>query len=312
MADTSPVTRAQLAVGIVAGIGAGMMFGADFLAGQVLKDFTALEFYVGRAFAFGCASFFFLRPALRAFLSFSVRDRLLCVALNAAGFWLYSLLQFWSVKHGNAVVTTIVIGTMPATIALFSKKLSDLGGLFLLGLGVILAGLVVLNAADIGGLFNDSFKVFILPFICLALWTWYAVANARFLQRQKQLSRTDMVSIMGIMSMAIMCAAGALLVDIPRILHHPQLGTYALWAVILGVGSSWIGFWLWNLCARYCPPSVSGPLLVSETMFGLLYTFLWQQRLPKMTEGVAILLFAIGALMVVYAELRADEKVNAP
>jgi drug/metabolite transporter (DMT)-like permease len=299
-------------MGILAGIGAGMLFGSDFLPAQILKDFSSLEFYVGRAFFFGLFSLFFCRRAIAAFIGFSARDKFVVFALNAAGFWLYSLLLFWSIQHGSPVVTTIVVGTMPATIALASKNVKELGALFALGLGIIVAGLAVLHATSLAHLMDHGFAAWFLPFCCLALWTWYAVGNAAFVGKHPELSKTDMVSIMGVMTFVILMALGALTVDIPRILHHAQFGAYVFWTAVLGIGSSWLGFWLWNICALRCPPSISGPLLASETMFGLLYTFIYQQRLPEMSEAAAIVLFALGAVLVIYAEARTDSQGTPP
>ncbi len=301
--------NASLSIGVLAGISSGMLFGSDFLPAQILSSFTSLEFYFIRAFFFGAAGFLFIRPAFRAFRAFTMRDKLLAVALNAAGFWLYSLLLFWSIKHGNAVVSTIVVGAMPATIALASKKISDLGAPFIAGIALILAGLLTLNIASFSVISGAGFVVWILPFVCLLLWTWYAVANAGFVKRHPELSKTDMVSIMGVLSFVIMISVGACTLDIPHLVHHEQFATYALWGFISGVGSSWLGFWLWNICSKHCPPSVSGPLLVSETMFGLLYTFIYQHRLPEPNEAAAILLFGIGAVLVIRAETRAVDAI---
>lgn len=297
----------RLAVGILAGIGAGMLFGTDFVPGQILKDISSLEFYVGRAFFFGLFSLIFCRRAVPAFLAFSARDKLYALALNAAGFWLYSFMLFWSIQHGSPVVTTIVVGTMPATIALASKNLRQLGWLFVLGLAIIFAGLCVLHAGSFSHLMDHGLAAWLLPFGSLGLWTWYAVANSAFVARHPELSKTDMVSIMGLMTFAILMAMGAVMVDIPRVLHHPQFGAYVFWTAVLGIGSSWAGFWFWNICSKNCPPTVSGPLLVSETMFGLIYTFIYQQRMPSPAEASAILMFALGALLVIYAESRPSQ-----
>jgi drug/metabolite transporter (DMT)-like permease len=214
---------------------------------------------------------------------------------------------FWSIQHGSPVITTIVVGTMPATIALASKNIRQLGWLFALGLAIIFAGLCVLHAGQFSHLMDHGIAPWVLPFGCLGLWTWYAVANSHFLAQHPQLSKTDMVSIMGLMTFAILMAMAAVFVDVPHILHHPQFHEYIFWAAVLGIGSSWAGFWLWNMCSKNCPPTVSGPLLVSETMFGLIYTFIYQQRMPTPNEATAILLFALGALLVIYAESRTPE-----
>ncbi|MEZ0224585.1 MAG: DMT family transporter [Alphaproteobacteria bacterium] len=297
----------NLFIGILAGIGAGMLFGTDFVPGQILKDISSLEFYFGRAFFFGLFSLLFCRRAIAAFIGFSARDKLHALALNAAGFWLYSLMLFWSIQNGSAIVTTIVVGTMPATIALASKNIRELGLLFILGLAIIFAGLCTLHAVSFSHLMDQGAAAWLLPFLCLGLWTWYAIANSTFIARHPQLSKTDMVSIMGLMTFVILMVLGIAAIDIPHILHHPQFNAYILWTAVLGIGSSWAGFWLWNICSLRCPPTISGPLLVSETMFGLIYTFLYQQRLPTVSEAFAIFLFAIGALLVIYTESRLDD-----
>src|SRR5262245_26981551 len=222
--------QTELATGILAGIGAGMAFGTDYLPAQILKDFSALEFYVGRAFFFGLASALFCRRALAAFMTFTVREKLHVACLNAAGFWLFSLLLFWSIQRGSAVVTTLVVGCLPATIALASTKLGTLGSAFMLGIALILAGLLVLHSSALFGVMDHSLAGWLLAFCCLVLWTWYAVSNTEFLRRHPGLSKTDMVSIMGVMSFAIMLAAGAALIDFSRIAHHEQLASYLLWA----------------------------------------------------------------------------------
>jgi drug/metabolite transporter (DMT)-like permease len=304
VSGTTESGRPSLLTGVLAGIGAGMLFGTDFVPGQILKDISSVEFYFGRAFFFGAFSLLFCRRAIAALRRFSARDKLEALALNAAGFWLYSLMLFWSIQHGSAVVTTIVVGTMPATIALASKNLRQLGALFILGLAIIIAGLGVLHRSSFDHLMDYGLAAWLLPFACLGLWTWYAVSNSAFIARHPQLSKTDMVSIMGIMTFITLMVLGAATVDVSHILHHPQFDAYVLWTAVLGIGSSWGGFWFWNICSTNCPPTISGPLLVSETMFGLIYTFLYQQRMPTPAEATAILLFALGALLVIYAESR--------
>jgi drug/metabolite transporter (DMT)-like permease len=51
-----------------------------------------------------------------------------------------------------------------------------------------------------------------------------------------------------------------------------------------------IGNGLWNAASRLLPLSLSGQLIVFETLFALLYGFLHEGRWPKGLETAAILL----------------------
>jgi drug/metabolite transporter (DMT)-like permease len=299
-------TASRRTLGILCGIGAGMLWGLDFLPAQILKDYSPIEFAFGRYFFLGAASLFFAKSAIKTFLRFSPRDRLQALLLSASGFWLYYMILFWSIKYGSPVITTLVVGAMPATIALASKDIRSLGKQFIGGLLLILGGLVTLNLSSLGDIRAHGFLAWALPFGGLALWTWYGVNNSIFVKRHPDMSKTDLVSIMGLITCAVITLAGALTVDILQLFHHEHSGLYVLLAAVLGIGSSWLGFWLWNICALHCPSSISGPLLVTETMFGLLYTFIYQGRMPVPAEAASIALFCAGALMVIHAETKLE------
>ena len=293
----------NITLGILAGIGACMVWGTDFLAPQVLKNFSALEFSFGRSFFLGLTSLLFCRHAFAAFKKFTLKEKFHVFCLSAAGFWLYSWILFWSISYGNAIVTTLVIGTLPVTIALCSKKLSSLGKMFVFGIGLILAGLLTLHGASLKDALNSRLLTWLLPCTGLALWTWYGISNAAFVKKHKNLSKTDMVSMVGLITAATMITVGVFMVDIPKILHHEQFGMYVMWCAFMGIGNTWIGLWLWNMCALYCPRAVSGSLLVMETVFALLYTFIYQHRLPLPAEILAVLLFLAGAAVSVRTEM---------
>jgi drug/metabolite transporter (DMT)-like permease len=49
-----------------------------------------------------------------------------------------------------------------------------------------------------------------------------------------------------------------------------------------------MGTALWNHGARLLPPTLSGQMIVFETVFGLLYGFLFEERLPRPLEAIGI------------------------
>lgn len=74
------------------------------------------------------------------------------------------------------------------------------------------------------------------------------------------------------------------------------LGLFAM-AVATGIGSAWISAWLWNIASRLLPMALAGQLIVSETLFALLYAFLLDGRWPQAHEAAAIALVIAGVML---------------
>ena len=64
--------------------------------------------------------------------------------------------------------------------------------------------------------------------------------------------------------------------------------------LVLAVGASVIGNALWNAASRLLPLTLSGQMIIFETLFALLYGFIWEQRLPRPLELMAIAALVIG------------------
>lgn len=60
----------------------------------------------------------------------------------------------------------------------------------------------------------------------------------------------------------------------------------------------WVGALCWNIASQKLPTVILGPLIVFETLAGLLYTFLLRQSMPPLLTLSGILLLVVG---VVYA-----------
>jgi drug/metabolite transporter (DMT)-like permease len=64
----------------------------------------------------------------------------------------------------------------------------------------------------------------------------------------------------------------------------------------VALGASVIGNGLWNAASKLLPLSLSGQLIVFETLFALLYGFLHEGRWPRPLESCAIALMLAGVL----------------
>ena len=65
--------------------------------------------------------------------------------------------------------------------------------------------------------------------------------------------------------------------------------------------ATWLATILWNMASRRLPASLCGQLIVSETLFALLYSFAWDGRWPSLAQGAACVLFTLGILASVKA-----------
>jgi drug/metabolite transporter (DMT)-like permease len=88
--------------------------------------------------------------------------------------------------------------------------------------------------------------------------------------------------------------------EIPSVLfhsNHDQLMSFLLWTAVIGLGSSWIATLLWNKASQSLPTSLTGQLIVSETVFSLLYGFFYEKRLPAIWESISIVLIILGVFL---------------
>jgi drug/metabolite transporter (DMT)-like permease len=295
----------RITVGIIAGILTGMLWGIVFVVPQALPDFTPLELSLGRYFFFGLASSFTLKRTWSHFKNFPLRDKWQIFWLSAAGFWLYTILLFWAVNEAGGVLSTLVIGLLPITIPLTAKRTWKLDKFFALGLSLIFAGLLVLELEPFLARKGSGLTLRgVIPLLsCLIMWTWFGIKNTEFVQKHPE-AKVSLTNLMGLSSFIILALIGAFLVDMPRLFNHPQFVPFVMWSALIGFGSSWAANVLWNICSKNCPATISGPLVVAETTFGLLYSFLFQNRLSTGFETAAIALFGLGVFLAIRAEIR--------
>ncbi|WP_155615962.1 DMT family transporter, partial [Xanthomonas translucens] len=81
-------------------------------------------------------------------------------------------------------------------------------------------------------------------------------------------------------------------------------------AIVLGVFASVIGNACWNHASRLLPLTLVGQTIVFETVFALLYGFLWEARWPTLLETLAIACLLAGVLWCAW--LHAPAQVRKP
>jgi len=150
----------------------------------------------------------------------------------------------------------------------------------------------------------------VLTLAALALWAWYGLRNASTITERPALSPITWTALTGV---------GTLLALLPVLLVGlaagwsavPSLGLAGsnalrllVWSLILGLMSSWAATWAWSVAARQLPVSLAGQLIVSETVFALIYGATYQQRLPGWAEAFGGALLVAGVIVALRTFMR--------
>jgi drug/metabolite transporter (DMT)-like permease len=71
---------------------------------------------------------------------------------------------------------------------------------------------------------------------------------------------------------------------------------YAGLMAAIGLCSSWLGTLCWNEASQRLPTSLSGQLIVFETLAALAYAFMWNQRMPPPATLLGVALLVAGVI----------------
>jgi len=103
----------------------------------------------------------------------------------------------------------------------------------------------------------------------------------------------------------------ALLLDVVR--HAPiEWVKFAGVSVGVAILASIAGNALWNRMSRLLPLTLVGQMILFETLFALLYGFLWERRLPTPLELAAFALVVLSVVTCIAAHrkpIRATELI---
>jgi drug/metabolite transporter (DMT)-like permease len=302
--------------GVVCGLLAGAMWGMVFIVPAMLTAFSPLELALGRYTAYGAMAFVLLLPKL-AGLAHRL-DRNDCVALlrhAVSGNLVYYMLLATGVKLAGVAPTSLIIGVLPITVTLMGRH--DHGAVPLarlaLPLAVVAAGMacinvdVFLHAHQSGRPPWQTAAGLACAAGALLCWTWYAVDNARYLKANGHFSSAEWSALYGLSTgiIALAVAAVALAFRYGDVTGAAGAASGRDWGVfwtcnaLLALGASVIGNGLWNVASRRVPVTLSGQLILFETLFALLYGFIYRQAWPRPLEAAAIALLVAGVTWAV-------------
>ncbi|MDE2204716.1 MAG: DMT family transporter [Burkholderiaceae bacterium] len=297
-----------MGIGIVCALLAGAMWGMVFIAPRALPAFSPWELTLGRYLAYGAIAVVVAAPALpRIARKITRADCMALARQSCAGNLVYYVLLAFAVQLAGVAPASLIIGILPITVTVQGRR--DHGAVplsrLIWPLLVVAAGIACINV----DLFGHGAAASVRPIwqrvtgvACaagaLCSWTWYAVDNARYLQRNAHFSSNEWSALYGISTGVL----SAVLTAIALLATGTQwaAGGGRVWGVFWAVnaavalGASLIGNNLWNMASRRLPLTLSGQMIVFETLFALTYGFMYDKRWPRPLEGAAILLLIAG------------------
>jgi drug/metabolite transporter (DMT)-like permease len=301
-------------LGIGCGAAAGALWGLVFLAPELTRDFTPFQLAVARYITYGLISALLIAPRWRAIVAtLGFKEWRALLWMSFVGNLIYFCLLGTGVQLGGVAMTSVVIGFLPVTVTLIGSREHGAVPLRKLAPSLVLGTIGIVCIAmetppqmieGIPVVRDEAARVLGVAAAlgALACWTAFAVANSRWLARVQHISGHDWNLLGGVVtgSLALLCVA-------PAFLLAPIESTNEDWmrflATAAGVAltASIIGNMFWNMASRYLPMTLIGQMILFETLFALVYGFLWEQRLPTTLEIAAIVLLITSVILCVTA-----------
>ena len=306
--------------GVLCGMGAGALWGLVFLAPELIPMFNPLELTIGRYLAYGLISAALIIPRWHRLRSKIRRREWTALAwLALAGNTVYYLLLSGAVQAGGIALTSLVIGFLPVAVTIIGSRDRNAVPLRRLYPSLMLcaAGAVCIGWQALAAPASTSLLGLLCAIGALISWTTYGVGNSRWLARIDDVSSHDWNLLIGIAT----GAQSLMLIPVVFLLgaaSHSGDEWMRFLSISVGIAvfSSIVGSVLWNRMSRLLPLTMVGQMILFETLFALIYGFMWEQRLPTILEAAAFAFAVLSVISCISAHRKPDtglaENTTAP
>lgn len=316
--------------GVLYALLAGLMWGLIFVGPQVVPEYPAVLQSMGRYLALGLIALplaWLGRVRLR---QLSAQDWWVACGLTMMGNLIYYICLASAIQRTGAPVATMIIGTLPVVLPVFANLLySQRDGklswwrlspaLVLIGIGLLCVNISELNQGlpDFSGWrYGSGIALALISVVC---WAWYALRNARWLRENPdkhpmmwataQALVTLPVSLLGYIAACLWLNGQTPDFALP---FGPRPGVFIGLMIAIAVLCSWVGALCWNVASQKLPTVILGPLIVFETLAGLVYTFILRQEFPPLLTVSGIALLIVGVVIAVRAKPQKPSVVVVP
>ncbi len=320
--------------GVLYALLAGLMWGLIFVGPLLVPEYPAVLQSMGRYLALGLIALPLAWLGRARLRQLNGKDWWTALALTMMGNLIYYFCLASAIQRTGAPVSTMIIGTLPVVLPvcanlLYSQRDGKLPWRRLFPALICIAlGLVCVNVAELQHGLPDFSpwrygSGIVLALIAVVCWAWYALRNARWLRENPdkppmmwataQALVTLPLSLVGYIAACWWLQGQHLNFPLP---FGPRPAVFIALMLAIAVLCSWVGALCWNVASQRLPTVILGPLIVFETLAGLLYTFLLRQSLPPLLTLSGILLLVLGVVSAARArpekpvlqELRVEPK----
>lgn len=293
-----------MGVGVLCGMIAGALWGMVFVFPELLSAFSALQLSVGRYLAYGAMALVLVLPRIRSLHARLGRSDYVALLRHAlTGNIVYYILLSYGVQYAGVAPTSLIVGLVPLVVTLLGRN--DHGAVALrqmaAPLAIVIAGIVCINLDAFGHAKPEATALSIAIGVlgatgALLCWSWYALDNARYLKGNPRFSSAEWSALYGLATgvVALLLAPFAFLGDAGPSGQQQDWTLFWTCNAALALGASVVGNHFWNMASRRVPVTLTGQLILFETLFALLYGFIYRGSGPRLLEAAAIVLLVLG------------------
>jgi drug/metabolite transporter (DMT)-like permease len=287
---------------------AAAIWGGVIMGPSLLPEFSSVLISSVRFAMYGLISLLIALPfASRLLARLTRADVMMLLRLSLTGNVLNFALLGAAIQLCGVTAGALINGMMPIGITYLGR--ADAGSLPLgklkLPLLMVFLGIVSISLGHAtGDASQHSLWSQALGLACglsaVVSWSWFATRNSRYL-KTSQFNSSEWSTLTGIVTgfVAVIFGGVALLLFpdlVPREVESGRWMTFFWVCLYLAACGSWLANGLWNACSRRVASSLSGQLIVIETLFACVYGFIYTQRFPGIMELVSISLLVGGVV----------------
>lgn len=299
-------------VGFGCGAAAGALWGLALLAPALIQPFSPLQLATVRYLTYGLFALAALLPRWRNLtsrLTWSAWREL--IILSILGNILYYIILGTSVQLCGIAMPTLIVGFLPVTVTVVGA-LEDgavplrhlIPSILLSTAGISCIAWQGFHMANHSAAGHSALSLGLglaCAVIALISWSAYTIRNARWLnQANPPTSEHEWNMLIGLVTgaMSLVLVPAAFLWQQTPTQHW---GLFIAVAASMGLLASVAANSFWNRMSRLVPLTMVGGMILFETLFSLIYGFLWEQRFPTLPETLAIILVSSSVLSCMYA-----------
>lgn len=296
-------------LGILCGLATCALWGLTFVVPRAIAPFNTMDLTIARYGLFALASIVLMvSPRFRP-KNIEPRMAITALLLGGIGYVGYFVSIAYAVRLAGAAIPPLVIGTMPVLLAVIAnfRDHSVAWRLLALPLMLIAAGIGWVNVSIFSSAPSGDQASIVLgigsALIGLALWVAYGLASTAAMQSPNPPDILQWTGLQGIgagIGSLVLIPFTSIGTDIA--FTGAELLRFILWSLIMGLAGAWLATLLWMIASKRLPLALAAQLIVAETVFGLIFGFLFEQRLPTIAEagGSILQLAGVGLAIAIF------------